>query len=584
MPGPFYFAWIDQGEDFNDMVHNREDELIFAFTITQTEGDFASLEIEIANPRVGLLAPGRKTWCWFSWFNGTSIVPLFTGRLIGIPESIVEDVVTLTFIARPANFDVTKLAFAQTLKVSPYYDATWIEPDRQNDPDVVLEGYTRLWNIDRVTLELTTTDIIIGEDGLITLTPLDIFHEGLELRLGQVPLSVVKVTATFTWDQVASGNINLNPGTFNSPAAHKLLGDWPSADTSLEGGWRVVSASAVDLLGSETAETSSLSSTYTNNEKEHASGDILSISQSNTSPVNLTQVYEPPAVTEVQSQSGKVDPFSDPPVNIPLSMSAQQEWTLRYLVQTTLVVGYAANRKRTEIVKFSVVADFQDILTEPTNDDLIDELTLSATGPDTTRAYHLQTTAGIIQFEYLLCLARARLLARCRAVEISVDCRFERSLEFSCRKNFLLIDDRLPGGQAFGKIKEYTISGDGDSGAFFGRVTFACSIGTGNAVIGSVGTPSYADSGYVDLGYQYYDDMYTEIDTGDLTYWIPPTSPSDDGLHFPLSKSQAVLQRTKSSASFRFKLKPVDGGPFSKTYVPVVSTLVAPRQIDLEAL
>lgn len=583
MAGPFYFAWIDQGAVFNDAIHNREDELIFSFEIKQTEGDFATLTIEIANPRVGLLAPSRKTWCWFSWFDGVSIVPLFTGRLIGIPDSIINDVVTLVFIARPVDFDTVKAAFAETLKVAPYYNASWIAADRQSDPDTVLEGYTRLWNIDRVSLALTTTDIIVGEDGVISLTPLEMFYDSLYLSIGQVPISTVNVTSTVNWDQIASGSFQLNTGTFNSPAAHKLLSDWPKPGTSLDGGWTVKQATAIDVLDSEHAETSSLSTTYTNNEKEHASGDMLSITQSNTQPVNYAQVITPPTITAVQSQSGRVDPFADPPVNIPVQVSAQMEWTKRYIVETTLRIGYSANRSRSETIKFSVSADFQRIVTEPANDEIIDNIEISTDVAASPRSHYFSTDDGIASLEYLICIARARLLARCRSVEITIECRFESSINFSCRKNFYLQDDRLPGGEAVGKIKEYSLSGNGDTGAFVGRVTMASAIGTGGAIVGDPGEPIYVNDGYVNYGYQFYENSLVVLDAGDIAYSPPISVISDDGLVFPLSRSQAIILAVKSTASYRLRLRPVDGGPFTAIYPISVGTLIAPRQIDLEA-
>ena len=39
MPGPFYFAWTDSAVAFDAGTHAVEDESIFAFEITQEEGD-----------------------------------------------------------------------------------------------------------------------------------------------------------------------------------------------------------------------------------------------------------------------------------------------------------------------------------------------------------------------------------------------------------------------------------------------------------------------------------------------------------------------------------------------------------------
>ena len=105
----FSFAWVDGGDAFVDRV----DEDVFAFELSHLEGEFATLNVEIRNPRVGLLKPGRKRWCWL----GKDGVALFHGRLVGIPTNIREEVVTLNFVARPSDFDARKKAVAAGMRV-----------------------------------------------------------------------------------------------------------------------------------------------------------------------------------------------------------------------------------------------------------------------------------------------------------------------------------------------------------------------------------------------------------------------------------------------------------------------------------
>ena len=104
----FSFAWVDGGDAFVDRV----DEDVFAFELSHLEGEFATLNVEIRNPRVGLLKPGRKRWCWL----GKDGVALFHGRLVGIPTNIREEVVTLNFVARPSDFDARKKAVAAGMR------------------------------------------------------------------------------------------------------------------------------------------------------------------------------------------------------------------------------------------------------------------------------------------------------------------------------------------------------------------------------------------------------------------------------------------------------------------------------------
>ena len=56
----FHFAWVDPGQTSFSSGFAREDEQVLSFELSQEEGDFASLRLEVRNPRVGLLSIGRK--------------------------------------------------------------------------------------------------------------------------------------------------------------------------------------------------------------------------------------------------------------------------------------------------------------------------------------------------------------------------------------------------------------------------------------------------------------------------------------------------------------------------------------------
>jgi hypothetical protein len=85
---------------FDPALHARFDEDVISVEITQSEGDFASLTVGLKNPGVGLLAAGRNLWCWLSWDQAwpdgePDLVPLFNGRLVGIPRLAAAEVVEL---------------------------------------------------------------------------------------------------------------------------------------------------------------------------------------------------------------------------------------------------------------------------------------------------------------------------------------------------------------------------------------------------------------------------------------------------------------------------------------------------------
>src|SRR4029077_20877412 len=102
----------------------------------QDEGDPASLTVSVRRPRndggdpIGLLGPGRQIWAWFALACGPALFK-FRGRLIGVPTSIFEELVTLEFVARPVDAVAQKEALAATLRVLPYYDEVMIDPARR---------------------------------------------------------------------------------------------------------------------------------------------------------------------------------------------------------------------------------------------------------------------------------------------------------------------------------------------------------------------------------------------------------------------------------------------------------------------
>src|SRR5262245_7263364 len=116
MPAGYpYFAWIDPSETVFNSGHMRWDEQVFSFKLSQQEGDPANLTIAVRRPQdttggwIGLLSPGRLIWCWFAFDCGPDLIR-FRGRLVGIPTSLFEDLVTLEFVAKPMDTVAQKKA------------------------------------------------------------------------------------------------------------------------------------------------------------------------------------------------------------------------------------------------------------------------------------------------------------------------------------------------------------------------------------------------------------------------------------------------------------------------------------------
>ena len=624
MAGPFYFAWADENEDvFLISAHAREDEAIVAFDVTQSEGDFASLKIEIKNPRIGLLNPARKQWCWLSWDDGTTIVPLFRGRLVGIP-TLRDEAATIEFLARPVDFVAQKTALAASLKVAPFWDPVFIDANKRSDPDAVLEARTAIWHIDRVTGEVTISDLIVGEDGVEEFLASEVPYDSLDVALEQQPLVAVSVDGQVGWTQASKSNPSGIGRDYKFTArtytGSSIVEGWPKADTSLDHGWIVAKSSITSSFEREKARLSSGSVQgkpadfsdvdpfgFEANFGQSEFGDddpaqvIASMSWSNLgAPKDWQQIVE-----ESKTHGG-VD-----------SSSVEQHgfYIPAETIAGSIRFGYDASRQRREHVQFTLAADVQAI--ESPRDEA-DTLSVSMSGVDVGaqaegtpigdvgRPTYFATDRGQRSIEYLLMVARAHLVLRSRAVSVRFQVPFARVVALTCRKGALLHERRLPGGQAAGKIIECSFSANGDGGELIGTVKIGCCVGHGSSVTAGVGEPSYVDTGYVDAGYQHYDGQIMLVGAGDVGYSRPVFAPVDDGVYFPLTQPIFIEEPTYEAApvpqlesfmtpdaahkafkgkgdTFSFTLKPLDTGPFEAVYAISVTDLVLPKDIDLEA-
>ncbi|WP_189341968.1 hypothetical protein, partial [Mesorhizobium sp. M2A.F.Ca.ET.067.02.1.1] len=580
----FFFAWVASTETTFGIEHQVEDEKVVGISLTHAEGNLAKVDITVKNPRVGLLAPGRDQWAWLSYAdpqNPTAgVIPLLFGRVVGVPQQVQGNAIALTFLARPAAYDTIKRALADSMKVSPYWDAIFVSEDKRSDPDSVLQGYTKAWHIDRVTHAVTASDILNGEDGLIDFDD-DFIATSLDISYSQPPLSAVMVSAEINWSQDATGTVDFSQqlitaftlvgsgdGHFiKSETGAGFMEDFPQEGDRIGGGWTYGACSIT-----------------------RADGTVL--------PEDFQQVV-------MTNGTGQFPVWAMKPV-----------WK----------GDYDVSRNRQETVSFTLTADCQALVTDPAGEDIteikvsgdadepIDEATTDnpfglPIGDVRNRAY-LPTARGRESLEFLICLARKSILERGRAIAITFTVPFSAGLDLSCRKNARVADPRIPGGEATGKIIGYTLTAA--NGQMQATITIGCSIGNGNTVSISDGTPAYVEDGYVDTGYQIYDGQTYMPVAGEVTYEeFGSITPNDDRVDFfamdpamlieqitiinPLPTQRAVLNAFQTDISGAMNalnqvftevdadFKVLKGGPFITDYPITVSALQVPRTINLEA-
>lgn len=369
---PFTFAWVDDTQTtFDPNTMNVFDEDIFSFQIKHEEGQIPTLDIKVRNPREGLLAPGRKVRAWLAWQSPAgapyfgALVPLFFGVLVGIPTNLFQELVTLKFIARSPQFIANKQALAETMKIRPYFDPVWLDVGHRDDPDSILEAWSALWHIDRITQEITHSDILVGEDGTITFTAADAFYNSVSLQPGQAPLTNIRVEATVNWQQRTSGFVEVPPVYISSYTGNSFLGGWPKSGTSIGGGYKVQSSFIVDTYLVDQTPNAHFSSSWNNSDPNPGQCSNASMSESSSGPALLSP-NPLTCVLTAEYVSGICFPTSDPPVNRPMTSSSSGMIVPLWNFSAEMTLRYDARRQYSEILSFDMIANVQGILASPT--------------------------------------------------------------------------------------------------------------------------------------------------------------------------------------------------------------------------
>lgn len=670
----FYFAWVTPEETAWDEAFAREDEAVFSVSLQHSESDFPSLEIEVINPRIGLLAPARKQWVWLSYRTEAGVLtPLFHGRLVGVPQEMLENVVKLVFVARPLDYETQKGALAEALRVAPYYDPAWLNEEERADPDRVLEGRSALWHIDRVTNAVTISDIITGEDGQLDYDEDEVIRDSVATSFSASPASRCVVTAAVTWQQAGSGTINITrmvrqafddagppdgliavdgqprtgKGMINVALGDALVDAWPKAGQNIGGGWSVAAGTGAKIVG-EIPLPPILAGEAARNSPNGGVPRVGPLQGAFNSAWEAIQRWEmwatagaPTSAMQNAIQStfdrspgfvvGIVD-YTKPIPRGPYTIGGNVVhgdidvmWVPVWQIAPKMILGWEASRERTETLTFTVEADVQPLLTDPGESETIlinlGPVNVDQFIPDVRLPRYFASGPGADSVKHLLARARVALLARARCVEVSFSVPFEEGLTLSCRKSASIVDPRLPGGVAAGKVKAYTLSADGDSGELLASLVIGCTIGRDGDVEAVEGEPDYCVEDYTGSDYQDFEGAVLVPFAGDLGYTLNQKyGISDDGVRLTsikgaqyvesveitggLNEQMEVVQLPNGGANgtflpwdsapaavsaisglttnVRIEMKPVTGGPFSSTVAPVVTELKVPRTIDLE--
>lgn len=532
-PGEFFFAWVTGPVAFNEATHAIKDEKIIWFSRSLVENDRPTCSIITMKPSSELLAPGRHRWAWISYrkLNGT-IVPLFLGWMVGLPEDISENTITLAFQAVPLDLAEQKVALANTLKVLPQYDEAFIKPEEREDPDHALQAIPKVWHINHLfPLTVTVSHLINGEDGHIVYTSgTQVVKESVKRTIRSVPLRRVKLTATGFWIQSASGEVDLKVSLLQAAKA---------AGTTADG---VVTSYTGQGLADDTPK----------NDDRIGSGWFVK----EASMQFVKQEPKVVALAGIPIEWSFHGYATDPMLNYLKSLTTIPGDAVFYLwhLIPNFIAKYEVNRRREEQIVVHIRGDVQPVFSEPSDEqvlfltatannlnELIDEGgTLAPIRDSKARAY-FTTARGKQSLEFLMGVAARPIIERARCAQVEFKVPFEDGIDATCRMTAELVDSRFPGG-AIGKIIGSTLLADPNAGEWTCTLLIACTIGEGNTVTAMTGEALYIDDEYIDEDYYERDGETWAVLDGNLVYSDFYVPPNDDGTDFSDMSRQHVVE------------------------------------------
>lgn len=473
--GRLYFAAVADNEVFNTGVHLVEDLQVFNVKISQSEGEFARAELEVTNPREGLLLDTRKQRLFISCEEspGGPIVLLFSGRITGFPLDLDDEIVTLEYIAQPEGWQTTQQTFLDTLKVAPYYNELFIPVEDRDLPEEILAARSTLLHWNRATGAISISDILQGSQTIDIGG--DFFFDSLNTAISDPPLRAANLSIEVQWEQFGVGEVNV--GEAVRQGFINTTGPTPQINTltpnSFIQGWEgVLAPKGYEIIENRitpVANSLGVSEDVMRSAPASVDGTIYRTAQGFDTGGNractVPRVWFRGKMRLLATYKQKrVERFE-----VPL-ISQTQSYTLAGETEENIFLR----------LQDPVSAANGSVL-DPTQPSFFVDLGLGQLTP------HGQTV-----FEHGLLRARARLAKAMRAVESTFEVALDQVLSISCDHSIRIEDDRLPGTEVFGKVLGYQLEVDGDTGKQLATITIGSAIGLGFDSVGPLGSTQFA--------------------------------------------------------------------------------------------
>jgi hypothetical protein len=453
LPMMTYFAWCRNGESFDLELHQGCDLEILELTIDHREGEVALATVVVSQLK---LPPWEKRHVYISIEGNV----LFSGRLVGLPIKISKDLISLELTSEPLDAEMQLQRLAAELKQHPFWDEAFVDFHEQDNPAEWLEARSALFAWDRSHGTVCISDLFQGRH-TTDLTNV-FFQDSLKVSLAETPLSKISVNLSVEWIQQGSGEVSLGSkiaaafpgGMINTLTPKTLQATWPKEGQKLgKSGFWVV--------------------------RSHLKG----VTPPKTGILDIYPTLTPEFLTWDESTQS------------PKKQRAKRSW-----MQGRLTLGWQYWQKRKETVRFTLEQITQlDGTIRPLTRTLNLRLQEVANASEST---FFLTHRGRQAVEHALEIARTHLAASARCLEIEITLPYEAGFDLSMDLSVRLVDPRIPGGEAVGKVVAYQFRQDGMKAQAWVRL--AASVG------GTVEQPLpsdpyyYVDPAYGDTAIPYH--------------------------------------------------------------------------------
>lgn len=235
MHGDPYFAWIEESESFDPVLHRRKDEEIEKAVLEADEDGFATLSLTVRPPTEGLAKPARKRWGFLSRERADGSLKLLAkGRVDSFPIGGDPLRSVFRFTCAPGDWESKQDTVLQATKDGPHWDPALVDPALRDDSIEILDGLSSVIAFRPDTHGCELHDILgtglptwnVGRRWIM---------DTLSADIAEPPVREVEVEVTASWTQKTSGFFNVTAainaafadGQPNTLTAEDFENRWP---------------------------------------------------------------------------------------------------------------------------------------------------------------------------------------------------------------------------------------------------------------------------------------------------------------------------------------------------------------------